>query len=93
MPAESGILHTAVVIQGDNGIFNSMGAWKRGIIEFVTGTCHQAANQALLQAGYSLTVNGAAAGWFSYVTAAIYGPYGSASPALSYFDEKRNRER
>lgn len=54
-----GVDHTAVVIQGDNGLFSSMGAWKRGIIEFVTGTCHQAANQALLQAGYSLTVNGA----------------------------------
>ena len=89
-----------MVIQGKNNMgsvpifpLNSMAAWKKGIIEFLTGTCHQAANQTLLQAGYPLTVNGAAGGWFSYMSGAIYGPYGSAAPALSYFDQDRNRKQ
>jgi len=46
-------------------------------------------NQAFLRAGYSLTVNGSFAGPFSYVSGALYGPYGSAEPVLSYFQERR----
>jgi hypothetical protein len=86
-----GLTHTAAVVQGPNGYANSMIGWRGGNFLGLTGFCHQQVNQALANAGYSLTVNGLSAGWFSYVTGAIYGPYGSAEPALSYFEEEKNR--
>jgi hypothetical protein len=72
-----GINHVAVSVKDAAGKFyNSMSGLEGGNIGLVSGTCHQIANQAILQAGYALTVSGGSSGWFSYLTAAVYGPYG-----------------
>jgi hypothetical protein len=89
-----GINHVAVVIRDPAGHFyNSMLGFEKGNFWLINGTCHQWSNQAILQAGYGLTVNTSSSGWFSDVTASTYGPYGSAEPALSYFEADRNRQR
>lgn len=88
-----GIEHTATIIKGSDGFYNSMSGFGGFNIYGVTSVCHQMTNQAIVQAGYSLTVNGSMAGWASYLSGAAYGPYGSAEPGLSYFEAEKNRER
>ncbi len=81
------------VVKGSGGFYNSMSGFGGFNIYGVTSVCHQMTNQAILQAGYSLTVKGSMAGWASYLSGSIYGPYGSAEPGLSYFEAEKNRER
>jgi len=86
-----GINHIAVVMRDANGGFtNSMAGLGGFNLYGVTSVCHQMSNQALLKAGYDLTVNNMSGGWFSYITGAVYGPYGSTAPATSYFEWEKN---
>lgn len=81
-----GINHISVVVKDASGAFSkSMSGLGGYNLYGVTSVCHQMASQALLKAGYALTVNGASGGWSSFLTGAVYGPYGTAAPALSYF--------
>ncbi len=83
-----GINHTAVVIKGlDGNFYNSMTG---GNLYGITGVCHQVCNRAIARAGYALSVNSMTSGWFSYVTAAVYGPYGTTAPLSSYAEWNRN---
>jgi len=86
-----GINHTAVVIKGlDGNFYNSMTGLQGGNLYGLTGVCHQMCNRAIARAGYALSVNSMTSGWFSYVTAALYGPYGTTAPLSSYAEWNRN---
>jgi len=83
-----GINHTAVVIKGlDGNFYNSMTG---GNLYGISGVCHQVCNRAIARAGYALSVNSMTSGWFSYVTAALYGPYGTTASLSSYAEWNRN---
>jgi hypothetical protein len=86
-----GINHTAVVIKGlDGNFYNSMTGLGGGNLYGLTGVCHQVCNRAIARAGYALSVNSMTSGWFSYVTASLYGPYGTTAPLSSYTEWNRN---
>lgn len=85
----AGINHAAVVIKGlDGSFYNSMTG---GNLYGITGVCHQVCNRAIARAGYALSVNSAITGWFSYLTAALYGPYGTTAPLSSYAEWNRSQ--
>jgi hypothetical protein len=92
-----GIEHTGILLQGlpttidlPSFMTNPFDALSQGYLTF--GVCHTTTNIALLNAGYTTTVNSIAGSWSTALSTFTYGPYGgSLYGAIAFNQLQQNK--